>query len=68
MRAASNTSWHKASSKWCAYANITGKRTHIGLFATEQEAIDAAQKFKELNDIETDSTAPLAKRVFYSNG
>lgn len=33
--------WHKKSQRWAARININGKRKHIGIFKTEEEAIKA---------------------------
>lgn len=39
-------SWNKAAGKWHAYIKIKGKRKHIGLFSTPEEASEAYEKTK----------------------
>lgn len=38
--------------RWQSSININGKRTHLGSFATEQEAYEARKKFEKDNGIE----------------
>lgn len=51
-RQANNTSgyrgvsWNKAAGKWHAYIKIKGKRKHLGLFNTPEEANEAYEKAK----------------------
>ncbi len=40
-------SWDKSANKFCAHIGINGKRKHLGLFHTEQEARNAYLKAKE---------------------
>jgi hypothetical protein len=37
----SGVSWMRANSKWAAYLNNNGKRKHLGLFSTKEEAFAA---------------------------
>jgi hypothetical protein len=37
-------SWHKASNKWVVQISKKGKSTHIGLFATIDEATEARKQ------------------------
>lgn len=39
-------SWNKAAGKWHAYIKIKGKRKHLGLFSTPEEANEAYEKAK----------------------
>ena len=39
-------SWNKAAGKWHAYIKIKGKRKHLGLFSTPEEASAAYEKEK----------------------
>lgn len=38
--------WHKDRKKWCAQANVNGKRVYLGLFEDKEEAYQAAKKFR----------------------
>lgn len=42
-------SWDKRSGKWRAQAGLSGRKHFIGYFKTEQEAADAAARFREQN-------------------
>lgn len=67
-RPGANVSRHKATGRWCAYGNFNGKRFHLGLFSTPDEAAAAVVRFKVERDIELDDRAPIAQRVEYSAG
>ena len=44
-------SWHKATNKWVSYIKINGKKKHLGLFTSEEEAAEAYQNaLKIYND------------------
>lgn len=68
MKALPNVSWHKVTGKYAAYANLLGKRHHLGLFSTEADAEEAARQFKIANDIELNDNATLSERVVYVDG
>lgn len=68
MKATPNSSFHKASGRWCAYVSLTGKRRHLGLFDTQGEADAAVHDFKIANDIEIDESADMRARVVYVGG
>lgn len=38
--------WDKALDYWRAYAQLNGKQHHLGLFASERDAADAARAFR----------------------
>lgn len=40
-----NVNYEKASGKWRARAKVKGKRVHLGLFKTEDDAIEAVETF-----------------------
>jgi hypothetical protein len=39
-------SWHKQTKKWQANIYIDGKQKHLGIFDTEQEAVECRKNFK----------------------
>jgi hypothetical protein len=41
-------SWDKSANKFCAHIGINGKRKHLGLFQTKEEARNAYLKAKEI--------------------
>lgn len=52
------TSFNKQCKKWCGYVRVNGKHKHLGLFATQVEALAAVSKFKqEIQDEHSGSPA-----------
>lgn len=41
--------FHKASGRWMAYGQVKRRREYLGLFATEDEAGDAAREWRAAN-------------------